>query len=183
MFEYDKVNNQIIIKGYSYFKIGGFFTLAMAFMGIRLLAGLVPFEEGYTGADVFGLIFVFVWVFGVLSMSVAFFSMGGRRIILSDAGVLAKSWFKEELLDWSDIQDYGLSYCGQTKWEGNTYYLYFSRRVFVVKNNYRKKLKGKMIKTIILSGDYAEAVNVVIPFCRRRTHIEPFIAMDRHHFM
>lgn len=183
MFEYDKVNNQIIIKGYSYFKIGGFFTLAMAFMGIRLLFGLVPFEEGYTGADVFGLIFVCIWVLGVLSTSVAFFSMGGRKIILSDAGVLSKSWFKEELLDWSDIEDYGLSYCGQTKGEGNTYYLYFSKQAFAVKNNYRKKLKGKMIKTIIMSGDYAEAVNVVIPFCHRRTHVEPFIAIDKHHFI
>lgn len=183
MFEYDKVNNQIKIKSYSYFKVGGFFTLAMAFMGIRLLVGMMPFEDGYTGMDVFGLIFVCIWVFGVLSMSVAFFSMGSRQIILSDAGVCSKSCFKEELLDWSDIEDYGLSYCGQTQGEGNTYYLYFSKQTFAVKDNYRKKLRGKMIKTIIMSSDYAETVNVVIPFCRRRTHIEPFIAIDKHHFI
>jgi hypothetical protein len=122
-------------------------------------------------------------VFGVLSMSGAFFSMGSRQIILSDAGVCSKSWFKEELLDWSDIEDYGLSYCGQTQGEGNTYYLYFSKQTFAVKDNYRKKLRGKMIKTIIMSSDYAETVNVVIPFCRRRTHIEPFIAIDKHHFI
>jgi hypothetical protein len=155
----------------------------MAFMGIRLLVGMMPFEDGYTGMDVFGLIFVCIWVFGVLSMSVAFFSMGSRQIILSDAGVCSKSWFKEELLDWSDIEDYGLSYCGQTQGEGNTYYLYFSKQTFAVKDNYRKKLRGKMIKTIIMSSDYAETVNVVIPFCRRRTHIEPFIAIDKHHFI
>ena len=30
-------------------------------VGIQLVLGLVPFEEGYTGFDVFGFVFACVW--------------------------------------------------------------------------------------------------------------------------
>ncbi len=86
-------------------------------------------------------------------------------------------------MSWSEIRDWGLSYCGQTRYEGNTYYLYFSKKVYPVKNECRKKLKGKMIKTFVIGNDYAEAVSKIVPFCSERTGIEPFIGKNKHHFI
>lgn len=183
MFEFSQSKNRIIIKRNSSFLGIGVVTIFMAIAGVRLVFGLLPFEEGYTFADVFGLVFVCIWITVVLGMGVFSFATSSKQITISNDGVLCKSWFNKKFAKWSDIKDWGLSYCGQTRWEGNTYYLYFSEQECRIKNDCSKKLKGKMIKTFVIGGDYSETLRKIIPFCRERTNVEPFVGRDKYHFI
>ena len=183
MYEHLKEKNELIIKGNSYFLILAVGTVIMAGFGIRVLFGLLPFEDGYTFGNIFGFAFICVWVLGVLSMGFYSLEAYSKKIIINSEGVLASSWFRKKLFKWDDIKDWGLSYCGQTKGEGNTYYLYFAKQVCTAKNDCKKKLKGKMLKTFVIGEDYKEAFDVIIPFCAEKTDVKPFIAKDKYHFI
>ncbi|MDD6021165.1 MAG: hypothetical protein PUB94_00680 [Oscillospiraceae bacterium] len=183
MFELNQSENKIVLKRNNIFLAIGIATIFMAAMGIRLIFGLLPFEEGYTLSDVFGLIFVCVWILIVSGMGVFAFVTNSKKITINDEGIFCNTWFSKRNLEWTEIKDWGLSYCGQTRGEGNTYYLYFSKEQYPIKNECRKKLKGKMIKTFVIGSDYAEIVNEVIPFCASRTKVAPFIGKDKYHFL
>ena len=144
MFELSQSKNQIIIKRNTTFLGIGVVFLIMAIAGVRLLFGLLPFEENYTLADVFGLVFICGWLTVVLSLGIFAFVTNSKQITINDEGVLCKSLFSKMFIRWADIKDLGLSYCGQTRWEGNTYYLYFSKHECQIKNECKKKIKRKM---------------------------------------
>jgi len=182
MFELSQSKNQIIIKRNTTFLGIGVVAIIMAIVGVRLLFGLLPFEENYTLADVFGLVFICGWLTVVLSLGIFAFVTNSRQITINDEGVLCKSLFSKAFIRWADIKDWGLSYCGQTRWEGNTYYLYFSKHECQIKNECKKKLKGKMIKTFIYGNDYFDAVNIIIAFCGEKTDKTPFVGKDKYHF-
>ena len=76
----------------------------MAIAGIRLVFGLLPFEENYTFADVFGLIFVCVWILIVLSMGIFAFATNSKQITINNDGVLCKSWLHKTFVKWTDIK-------------------------------------------------------------------------------
>ena len=183
MFEFQQSKNQIIIRRNTTFIGIGVFGIVMAIAGVRLLFLLLPFEQNYTFADVLGLIFVCVWIIIVLSMGIFAFLNNFKQIIINNDGVLCRSLLNKKLLKWSDIKDWGLSYCGQTKWEGNTYYLYFAENECQIRNDCKKKLKGNMIKTFVVGDDYSEAVCKIIPFCEEKTNITPFIGKDKYHLI
>ncbi|MBO5106092.1 MAG: hypothetical protein J6C29_04260 [Clostridia bacterium] len=183
MFEISHSKEQIIIKRNTTFLGVGVVTIIMAIAGVRLLFGLLPFEEDYTFADVFGLIFVCVWIGIVISMGVFAFVTNSKQITINNYGILCKSWINKKFIKWDDIKDWGLSYCGQTRGEGNTYYLYFSKHECQIKNDCKKKLKGKMIKAFVIGNDYSEAINKIIPFCSEKTNIIPFLGKDIYHFI
>ena len=183
MFKLYQTESQIHIKPNATFLGIAVATFGMAVVGFKLLLGLLPLEQGYTFADVFGVAFVCCWVLAVLVM--AFFSLhtASKKITIDREGVCSKSWFKTEVIRWIDIQDWGLSYCGQTRFEGNTYYLYFSMQEHQIKNECTKKLKGKMIKVIVVGDEYKEVVDRVLPFCMDKTYIKPFVGKDKYHFI
>ena len=183
MFELSQPKNQIIIKRNTTFLGIGVVTIIMAIAGIRLVFGLLPFEENYTFADVFGLIFVCVWILIVLSMGIFAFATNSKQITINNDGVLCKSWLHKTFVKWTDVKDWGLSYCGQTRFEGNTYYLYFSEHECPMKNDCKKKLKGKMIRTFVIGNDYSEAVSKIVPFCKEKTDIIPFVGKDKYHLI
>lgn len=183
MLEFTKSDKMIIIKGNRYFLGIGVIALFMAFVGVRLVFGILPFDEDYTAGDVFGLIFICAWIALVLSMAISSFSSNSMEITMNSEGVMCSSLFRKQLLAWSEIQDWGLSYCGQTRGEGNTYYLYFSDHICEPKNECRKKLKGRMIKTIVMGEDYSRVVSEIIPFCEARTLAKPFVGKDKYHFL
>lgn len=183
MFELSRSKNQMIIKPNITFLGIGVVAIIMAIAGVRLVFGLLPFEEGYTFADVFGLVFVCAWTLFVLSMGIFAFATNSKKITINSEGILCVSWFGKKFIKWTDIKDWGLSYCGQTRWEGNTYYLYFSEQECAIKNDCKKKLKGKMIKTFVIGNDFSEAVGKIVPFCEKKTYITPFIGKDGSHFI
>lgn len=147
----------------------------LASIGIQQLGALLPFEENYISPD--------VWILVVLGMCVFSFLSNSKQVTINSDGILCKSRINKKFIKWSDIKDWGLSYCGQTRIEGNTYYLYFSEHECKVKNECRKNLKGKMIKTFVVGNEYFDAVDKVIPFCKDKTEIKPFIGKDKHHFL
>ena len=183
MREISQANDEIIIKGNSFFIGLGVVGGIMSFVGFKLIFGLVPFDEGYTGADIFGFIFACVWTALVSCVSVYGFVISAKKIIINADGVCSVSYLGKKFISWADIKDFGLSYCGQTRGEGNTYYLYFSERECAVKNECTKKLKGKMIKMFVMESDYSDVVNKIIPFCKDKTQIGAFIGKDKYHFM
>jgi len=157
--------------------------LFMFFSGIRIVSALIPFEEGYTGADVFGFVFVCVWTAVVGVMTSAFLYNFGKKTILDSEGITTTFLFYKKELEWREIQDYGISYCGQTRNEGNTYYLYFATEEQNTKNRFKKKLKGNMIKITVVGENYYEVTTKVIPFCQKKTSVTPFIAEDGFHII
>ena len=183
MFEISKSNEQITIKANEIFRGIGVVCILMAVAGLRLIVGLLPFEEPVTTGDIFGLIFVCVWLAIVLYMGIFSFMTNSRQVILCQEGILYRLWFKKTLMRWEDVADWGLSYCGQTRGEGNTYHLYFSSRVCPTKNECTKILKGSMIKTFIMGDDYHIALRCIIPFCQEKTAVTPFIGRDKYHFL
>ncbi len=183
MVVWNKSNSQIVLKNSPIFLTIGIVAIFMGLVGIRVILGLLPFEEGYIGGDIFGLIFMCVWTFVTFSMSIASLNICIQRVIINNEGVCTKSWFHKTKLTWSEIEDWGLSYCGQTRGEGNTYYLYFSKNQQKTKNTCSKKLKGSMIKTNVMGEEYSEVVNIVVPFCLSRTDVNPFIGEDKFHLL
>ena len=75
----------------------------------------------------------------IKSMGIFAFATNSKQITINNDGVLCKSWLHKTFVKWTDIKDWGLSYCGQTRFEGNTYYLYFSEHECPMKNDCKKK--------------------------------------------
>lgn len=175
--------NSISLRRKGYFFGGIIVASIMAIMGIFLICGLLPFDEGYTFGDVFGLIFVLVWETGVIYGIFYFAKEHSTHILVEEIGVYCSTYFKKEFIPWSEIEDWGISYCGQTKWEGNTYYLYFSKTQFETKNECRKKLRGKMIQITVFEDEYPQVLEKVIPFCEKHALLKPFIGKDKYHFI
>ncbi len=178
MIHLSKTKEEIFISRNSMFIGIGLIAMFMALTGIYLLFGILPFEEGYTFADVFGVIFLSAWIILVLWMGTFSFSTNNKQLLVNSDGILCKSWFRTNLMKWDEVKDWGLSYCGQTRGEGDTYYLYFSDHCCLQVNDRRKRLKGKMIKTFIFESEYSKVVSIVIPFCSEKTDAVPFVAEE-----
>lgn len=174
--------HQIEIKGNAMFFGMGIAGLGMGAVGITVILGMLPFEDGNTFANLFGLGFMCVWTMLALGMGLYSLSTNKSRLTLNDEGIFYRSWFGSAFLHWNEVQDYGLSYYGKQRGGGNLYYLYFSDHVCPPKNECRKKLRGRMIKVTAVEGEYYEALRV-LPFCRERTSVEPFIGEDKFHFL
>lgn len=176
-------SDSISLRQKDYFFGGIIITSIMAIIGMFFLCGLLPFEEGYTFVDVFGLMFVLVWETGVIYGIFYYAKEHSTHILVDETGVFCGTCFKKEFVPWSEIKDWGISYCGQTKWEGNTYYLYFSKKQFETKNECRKKLRGKMIQITVFEDEYPQVLEKVIPFCEKHALLKPFIGKDKFHII
>ncbi len=173
--------DKITIGGNPLFIGIGIVALIMAASGIRLFIGLLQ-NEALTTADIFGIVFVSIWTAVVLWMSAYAFITNSTRVTITREGVFCSSILDKRELKWTDIRDWGLSYSSSDRSGNNTYYLYFSPHVCEIKNNCKKRLRGKMIKTFVTGDEYYEAISSVVPFCRQLTDIPPFIGEDRYHF-
>lgn len=183
MIEFSCSENKIMIKRNTYFLYGVFMSMVMTVAGVFVIFGLLPFDDGYTFANIFGMAFMLVWENGVVFGIVYYMGEYSKYVVISEDGVFCCTCFKKELVVWEDIKDWGLSYCGQTRGKGNTYYLYFSKQEYPIKNDCMKKLKGKMIKKVVFESDYSELVSKVIPFCTEKTNIMPFVGKNKYHFI
>ena len=179
--------NKMIIKSEPMFMGMGIVAVFMSLVGFWLLFGIIEgflyYRTEYGIAVPFGFLFNCLWLAVVFRMAFYGFKTGSQQITIDADGILCKTWFGKKIVKWSDIKDWGLSYCGQTRGEGNTYYLYFSEHECEVKNECRKKLKGKMIKVTVFEDDYSKAVYNKKPFCREKTSVVPCVGKDKYHFI
>ncbi len=120
-----------------------------------------------------------VWISVFWMMGAWALVHGSKKLTLNDEGVLYTSWISAEFVPWGGIEDYGLSYYGKTNKHLNTYRLYFSKQVHPIKNEYSKRLRGKMIKVDIVDKEYCIAVRSILPFCKQRTNAQSFIGRDK----
>lgn len=128
-----------------------------------------------------GRIFITIWILSFWGMGAWALIHGSKKLKLNDEGILHTSWISSEFLPWGELEDYGLSYYGKTNKHLNTYRLYFSKQVHPIRNEYSKRLRGKMIKVDIVDKEYGIAVRSILPFCRQRTNAQNFIGRDKSH--
>ncbi|MBQ7171664.1 MAG: hypothetical protein IJR89_05245 [Clostridia bacterium] len=64
----------------------------------------------------------------------------------------------------------------------NVYDLYFSETLLPPKNDFKKKLKRRTLRIPLIGSEYEEAVNRILPFCREKTAVLPFVAKDVFHW-
>ena len=162
------IERTIEIKGnYFYNIIGGFFIM-MAIMGIQMLLDLDP-------SDTIGYIAMIAWILVILCLGACAFLEANKKVTLCKEGIYSHTLVSKRFLGWSEIKDWGLSYSGHSRGAGKIFHLYFSKNVFRIKNARKKKLKGKMIKIEIFEAEYVKNINKVIPYCKDKTCVEPFI--------
>lgn len=184
MISIEQTAQKLQIKGdTTFFGLGGIAAIMTGF-GVFGMVGVFPFFEEHSAADVFGFVFLCVWTAFALGIAIHAFRLRGKEVTIDDTGVTCKKLFKKSFYSWSDIQDWGLSYCGKAGrvFPRNMYVLYFSKTVFPIKNECRKKLKRKKISCYVIGDDYYKSVRQIIPFCSDRTGVQPFIGKDKLHF-
>ena len=176
-------DTQAVVKSHSIFAMISIGAVLMFFIGGSAALELFSSASEVSSADIFGGIFICIWLAVVLWMGVYGLVTASKKLTVDAEGVCCSSLFYKRSLAWREIRDFGLSYAGQTRGEGNTYYLYFASSEQKTKNECKKKLKGKMIKIEIIGGEYQAAVSELIPFCRKFTTVEPFVGEDKFHLI
>ncbi len=178
-----KSEKQIVIKSNSMFLVICLGAIFMFFEGASLLFEMLSFVSEFETSDIFGLIFMLIWISVVSWMGIYSLLIYSKKIIIDENGITCATVFKKRHYKWTEIKDYGLSYSGQVRGGGNTYDLYFSSKVQKVRNECSKRLKGNLIKIYVFGTDYLNVTENVFPFCKQYTELEPFTGVDKYHFM
>ena len=176
MFEFSQSKQEILIKRNTVFLRIGIGAIVMCVWGI-------VFSHMITFADLFPIIFFCVWMLIVLSIAIVSFTLYSKQATINNDGIICKSFLDKNFIKWSDVKDWGLSYCGKMGGNHNIYYLFFSEHECDTKDECKKKLKGKMIKVYVIGDDYDEALSIIVPFCREKKSVSPFVAKDKFHFL
>ena len=179
---FDDINQRYIFKRNPFFLVFSAVALFMTAVGIRTIWEFIPPNGNLAGEDIFGILFMCVWTAVTLTFLLVGLTNATKKVIIGTEGVTCKTIFSEKEYLWNEIEDWGLSYSGNTRGEGNTYDFYFSKTPQRDKNECRKRLKGKMIKVFVFESEYERVVQDVVPFCSGRTRVKPFVGEDRYHF-
>ena len=155
----------MILKYNAYFVFTGFLLLAIAVFLFSAVFKLVLGQKSFVPTDILDIVFVAAFVFTVLGFSVYCLVSGFKKLEITESGVRSGRRFCK----WSEIRDWGVFYYSTVRGGDSFYCLYFSE------NKQHKKPKGKMIKFIVAEKNLSEIVNGVIPFCKEKTEIPPFI--------
>ena len=141
------------------------------------------FEPISSPIDLFGVIFLVFWLSLVLFGAISSFYRYSKKLVIDNSGICLNSFFSKRYYSWSEIKDYGVSYDGHNRDGSNNYIVYFSTDEQKFKSEYKKKLSKGTLKVHILSKDYYYFRRKVIPFCRKKTEVIPFVAVDEFHFL
>ena len=161
----EKTKNDIILKYDAHLIFNGFLILTTAVFLFSAVFKLILRQKSFVPTDILDIVFVAAFVFTVLGFSVYCLISGFKKLEITEGGVRSGRRFYE----WAKIKDWGVSYYATTRGGDSFYCLYFSEKKL------DKKLKGKMIKFIVSEKNFHKIINVVIPFCKERTDVSPFI--------
>lgn len=176
------LNNGFRVRNDEIYLVVGVMTSLFSAFGIYLLVIVFPFDGDYTAFDIAGFVFVCVWTAIVLTMCVFCFITHFKEFLIDDSGISCSLFGKKSVTSWSEISDWGISYLGSKRsfgHYGDVYCLYFAKSKQRKKNSNSKKFSGKVIKIYVSGDDFYRALNSVIPFCRKRTGVAPFITEKR----
>lgn len=171
--------NKIIISGKPFFLVLGIVSVFIFILGACMLPGL-SFKET---VDIFASVFMLIWT-GVIIYFILFsFNAFFKKIIIGEESVQCKTLFGTKEYMWSEINDFGITYSGKTKINGavydDNYCLYFSPEILRVKRNGNKKFNKSTCKIEISSKEKDEFINEVIPYCRKRSNINPYFSFSK----
>ena len=161
----EKSEDRMILKYNAYFVFTGFLLLAIDVFLFSAVFKLILRQKSFVPTDILDIVFVAAFVFTVLGFSVYCLISGFKKLEITERGVRSGRRFYE----WAKIKDWGVSYYATTRSGDSFYCLYFSEKKI------DKKLKGKMIKFIVSEKNFHKIINDVIPFCKEKTEISPFI--------
>ena len=157
----EKSENGMTLKYNAYLIFTGFLILAIAVSLFSAVFKLILRQESCIAETVFVAAFIFL-VFG---LSVYSLTVGFKKLEITESGVRSGRRFYE----WAKIKDWGVSYYATARGGDSSYCLYFSE------NKLHDKLKGKMIKFIVSEKNLPKIINNVVPFCKEKTEVAPFI--------
>lgn len=182
MLKVDKSNDRIVITG------NPLFLCMCLICGVMICTALKEFifdnlflsGEEFGPFDIFGAVFLCVWTGLVLWMGVYSFLNFVKTITVCNDGVVCSVLFRKRTLTWSEIEDYGLSFFGHNRDGTSMYLIYFSAERQKIKTGRgkkteKKKLNRNVLKILVFGSDYENILHTVIPFCRERGHVAPFI--------
>ena len=161
----EKTKNDILLKYDAHLIFNGFLMLTTVVFLFSAVFKLVLGQKSFLPTDIFDIVFVAAFIFLVFGLSVYSLTLGFKKLEITERGVRSGRRFYE----WPEIKDWGLSYYATTRGGDSFYCLYFSEKKI------DKKLKGKMIKFIVSEKNFHKIINDVIPFCKEKTEISPFI--------
>lgn len=95
-------------------------------------------------------------------------------LTIDQSGIKSKLLFIEKKIAWNELQDFGFSYYGETRYDGELFNLYFSCETLKTNKNGKKKLNGKTIRVYVHDDEYDTFESEVISFCRRHTSLSPY---------
>ena len=178
------MNNRFELKSTSLFlKIG----IGATFMGCVGLRFFIPMlmDFGNSIGDFAIVAFICLWLGVVFFGAFISFYIYSKKVVIDDDGISYNSMFVKRHLGWNEIQDYGLSYDGRSK-DGNDYsnlyLIYFAKEPQRNKNQYKKKLSKNSFKINVKAGDCEYFLQCVVPFCRSKTDVQPFIPNGKLYF-
>ena len=139
----------------------GFLILAIAVPIFSAVFKLILRQESFIAE----IVFVAAFIFLIFGLSVYSLTVGFKKLEITESGVRSGRRF----YSWAKIEDWGVSYYATTRGGDSFYCLYFSE------NKLHEKLKGKMIKFIVSEKNLPKIINNVVPFCKEKTEVAPFI--------
>ena len=160
----------------------GISAMVMGGLGLYFFVPMF-FEPIVSSLDVFGVVFMSVWLFVVFVAAILCLYRYSKKIFISEKGVRYSSLFTKKLYKWEEIKDFGLSYDGRTRYGRNNYIFYFANNELKASGADKKKLSLSTLKVHILSDDYLYITETVIPFCSERVNAVPFIPIDKLSFI
>ena len=177
-----KNDNGFEIKSDNLFLQIGSVAAIMGCIGVYFFVPMF-FEPIASFMDVFGIVFMSLWLLLVIGGAILSFYRYSKKLIIDSSGVVYKSILGKGFYNWEEIKDWGLVYDGRTRYGRNNYIVYFANDRQKDKNEKRKILSKNVLKVHILSDDYGYLTQTVIPFCRGMTTVTPFIPQDKFHWI
>ena len=170
--------NRFEIRSNSLFLKIGIGAMVMECVGLYFF---IPVLWEFDGSpmDIGAAAFMCLWFCVVLCGSLISFYRYSKKMIIDEDGVLYSAWFVKKQLKWSEIQDYGWSYDGRMRdgaFYSNGYILYFADEKQKKKNQKKQRLSQNALKVHLDGEEIDRFSDCVLPFCMRKTDVEPFIS-------
>ena len=171
--------NEIIVSGKPFFLVLGIVSVFIFISGVCTLPSL-SFRET---VDIFASVFMLIWISVLIYFILFSFNEFSKKIIIGKESVKYRTLFGTKEYLWSEINDFGITYSGKSKINGITYddnyCLYFSTKILKTKRNGNKKFDKSTLKIEISSKEKDDFFNEIIPYCYKKTKVNPYFPSDK----
>lgn len=151
------------------------FAGGMIGVGVKLLIDQCLEMEQFHWMDAVGGAFLLLWIGLALWMGFKASELAKTVLVFCDEGIVLAGPRSTRELKWEAVQDYGLHYIGKSRGT-NLYELYFADRPQKQKNGQTRRLDKEVIRIQIRGAEeYDQIMAQILPYCKDRTDVKPFI--------